>query len=384
MRRRMAARSWSMAHHVMFACALLLTRGSTTVAPAPVAPTPVAPPQHPHHHSLLGECMGGFLGGVAKQALTHPLETYATLREVSSSTIGTTPTPPALARPRPRPEGRISNPTLPTSRPRDGFKYDPSRLSMGLGELVRSPGRLYSGILPAVAFNLPYAFIFHSSMHACKGWLLLLHHGSPPPASATLHSTGGGTPAEPPNNIAVDVVSGSVAALAASVVGVPLECIKHRMQIGASLREAVEAGHLMSGLSSTIARNVPYNAVQFACFNACRGLLGMGASAAGFCAGVATAVLTTPLDVVNSRLQTQTLMYGSTKGAHQLQARRLYRGTLDAAATMFRTEGPEVFFRGIVPRVAAYAPSALVFFHVYTAVIAWVDGAIGGVVGGST
>merc|ERR1712050_583253 len=53
---------------------------------------------------------------------------------------------------------------------------------------------------------------------------------------------------------------------------------------------------------------------------------------AGAMAGVGSVFLTQPQDCVKSRMQGE-------------QAKELYKGTLDCAMTMFRTEGPTVFFR---------------------------------------
>jgi hypothetical protein len=72
----------------------------------------------------------------------------------------------------------------------------------------------------------------------------------------------------------------------------------------------------------------------------------------GGLAGGLSAYLTTPLDVVKTRLQVQ----GSTIK---------YKGWLDAVGQIWRKEGPQGFFRGSVPRVMWYLPaSALTFMAV--------------------
>ena len=113
----------------------------------------------------------------------------------------------------------------------------------------------------------------------------------------------------------------------------------------------------------------PPGAVQFGTF---RLLLNAGVSplVAGASAGVATAIVTTPIDVVNTRMQTQAVMQRSSSGNSSSggESRRLYTGPLDAVRTMLLQEGPSAFWRGVIPRTAGYAPSSLVFFWVYRAV----------------
>ncbi|XP_048445334.1 probable S-adenosylmethionine carrier 2, chloroplastic isoform X3 [Pyrus x bretschneideri] len=69
----------------------------------------------------------------------------------------------------------------------------------------------------------------------------------------------------------------------------------------------------------------------------------------GWCISV---YLTTPLDVIKTRLQVQ----GSTLR---------YKGWLDAIRSVWRAEGAQGMFRGRIPRVTWYIPaSALTFMAV--------------------
>lgn len=148
---------------------------------------------------------------------------------------------------------------------------------------------------------------------------------------------------------------------------------------------------LYRGFGSTLARNVPYNALHF-------GLYALAASAlrparlpatealsgarlqsrsrrgreqrlftprlprAGAAAGALTALLTTPLDLVNTRLQTQRIFTASGAAAN-------LSGVVDAISRVAAEEGgPTALMRGAGLRAAQYAPSGLLFFCVYEAV----------------
>ena len=145
----------------------------------------------------------------------------------------------------------------------------------------------------------------------------------------------------------LQALAGAVAAVASATVGVPFECLKHRLQLCApayatpwlalmtTLRTEGVSG-LFSGFGATLARNVPYNFFHFGLFALaarCLSALHLAGGArdaiAGALAGAPTALLTTPMDLVNTRLQTQAVR----------------------SSALFR--------------VPQYAASALVFFYVY-------------------
>ena len=77
---------------------------------------------------------------------------------------------------------------------------------------------------------------------------------------------------------------------------------------------------------------------------------------AGGVAGGCAASVTTPLDVVKTRLQTQ----GATN--------QRYSGALDAVQTMHRKEGMSAFVRGMGPRVMFHIPSMAICWTTYESV----------------
>ena len=81
---------------------------------------------------------------------------------------------------------------------------------------------------------------------------------------------------------------------------------------------------------------------------------------AGALAGALTALATTPLDLVNTRLQTQATGYGAAALSGE------YASVGDALVRIMREEGGAMaLLQGAGFRMLQYAPSAVVFFFVY-------------------
>ena len=115
---------------------------------------------------------------------------------------------------------------------------------------------------------------------------------------------------------------------------------------------------LYAGYGSFLLRDLPFDAIEFVGYEqlkrlgarlAQRECNGLEISAMGAAAGVTTAVLTTPLDVVKTRLMTQ----GSV---------RAYAGIADCCLKIAREEGAAAFFRGVGPRVLWIGVGGSVFF----------------------
>ncbi|KAF6003393.1 hypothetical protein F1559_004309 [Cyanidiococcus yangmingshanensis] len=115
---------------------------------------------------------------------------------------------------------------------------------------------------------------------------------------------------------------------------------------------------LYRGYSGQVARDVPFRAIQLLLFEdgrerlerrQQRPLTSFENLAMGAYAGSVTAAVTTPLDVIKTRLMTD----------------RTYRHAGEAFWQLLRTQ-PRALFRGIVPRVTYIAPSSAIFFIVYT------------------
>jgi len=164
------------------------------------------------------------------------------------------------------------------------------------------------------------------------------------------------------------VVAGMAAGLAASLTRVPTEVVKQRLQTGEfrgalgalrhiAAKEGVRKG-LYAGYGAFLLRDLPFDAIEFVAYErlktAARRALGREPNAAevsaiGAAAGGVTGVVTTPLDVLKTRLMTQ-------------GAGGRYKGVVDAAVGIVRTEGWGAMMSGWQPRLLWISLGGCVFF----------------------
>ncbi|CAL5414812.1 unnamed protein product [Camellia sinensis] len=208
---------------------------------------------------------------------------------------------------------------------------------------------LYSGLAGNLAGVLPASAIFVGVYEPTKQKLL---KSFPENLSALAHLT-----------------AGAVGGAASSIVRVPTEVVKQRMQTGqfASAPDAVRLivakegfKGLYAGYGSFLLRDLPFDAIQFCLYEQLR----MGYKLAarrdpndpetaiiGAFAGAITGAITTPLDVIKTRLMVQ----GSGNQ---------YKGIFDCVRTIVREEGPPALLKGIGPRVLWIGIGGSIFFGV--------------------
>lgn len=139
----------------------------------------------------------------------------------------------------------------------------------------------------------------------------------------------------------------------------PFEVIKQQMQSGLhpSTREAVRAvlridgwRGFYAGYGSTVLREIPFDAIEFVLYERLkraleqrrqRELVLWENAALGSIAGGIAAGTTTPLDVIKTRLMTQT----------KVAKEHRYNSWSDALVRIHREEGWRALFAGIKPRV---------------------------------
>ncbi|GKV39864.1 hypothetical protein SLEP1_g47569 [Rubroshorea leprosula] len=170
-------------------------------------------------------------------------------------------------------------------------------------------------------------------------------------------------------HLTASALGGALGGAASSIIRVPVEVLKQRMQTGqfASAPEAVRVivsnegfNGLYAGYGSFLLRDLPFDAVQFCIYEqlhigyklaAKRDLSDPENAILGAFAGAITGAITTPLDVIKTRLMVQ----GSVKQ---------YNGIFDCARTIMREEGSHALFKGIGPRVVWLGLGGSIFFAV--------------------
>lgn len=214
---------------------------------------------------------------------------------------------------------------------------------------------LYQGFGPAVAASAPAAAAFFAMYDYTKRVLESRLHDDKYVPVCHMVAAGAGD-------------------VAGSTVRVPFEVVKQRMQSGmyASAREAVRATFASEGVAgffrgytSLVLRELPFDAIQFPLYEFLKKKWGevgdegelktWQTSVCGSVAGGVSAALTTPLDVVKTRLMTQRM--GVDK----------YRGILHGLRTIAREEGMGALMAGVTPRVLWISLGGAVFFGAYEA-----------------
>lgn len=167
------------------------------------------------------------------------------------------------------------------------------------------------------------------------------------------------------------LLASMICAVPASLIAVPGDTLKKRVVLGVdrtplrALRSvlAVSPGGLMIGWQANLIKDIPFAAVKMSLYE---GMLRLWASvlnkptelvqpteraAVGFCSGAVTAVLTNPLDVVNTRIKGSLL---------PVEVNGIRPGIMH----IVKTEGPLALTAGIGPRVFIIGLGSSLFFWV--------------------
>ncbi|OAX83985.1 hypothetical protein ACJ72_01648 [Emergomyces africanus] len=250
---------------------------------------------------------------------------------------------------------------------------------------------IYAGLPSVLLGSAPSAASFFIVYDGVNRYLLPPH----PPSSST------STPVSWQHAILTHSLASSLGEISACAVRVPTEVIKQRAQAGLfggstlrALKDILSLRHagsgsvndtrrrglglvireLYRGTSITIAREIPFSVLQFTMWESMKdayasrnagpdghtipgsGSTGVGAAPSallGSLAGSIAAGLTTPLDVVKTRV-----MLARRGGSDNIRVRDVVRGIL-------KEEGFGAFWRGIGPRVAWIGVGGAVFLGSY-------------------
>ena len=197
---------------------------------------------------------------------------------------------------------------------------------------------------------------------------------------------------------------GASSAFAHDLCMTPFDTVKQRMQLGyyKSIKDCFTTivkkegvGALYLSLPTTLTMNIPYGMIMVAVNESARDYLNSGTKhvslyssmVAGSLAGAIAAAVTNPLDVIKTRLQTQSLepityteplpagcapavnVHMTSSGVLQGAARSTrVNGAVEAAKQILSEEGVRGFQRGIGPRMMVHAPAVAVSWTAYEAV----------------
>ena len=215
--------------------------------------------------------------------------------------------------------------------------------------------RLHQGIASAAVGSAPTAALFFCSYEILK---------------PTLAASRGWDP----DSSSVHIIAASVAEAVACIANVPTENVKQKLQVGRCARGTVAcvkeilqtegATGFFRGYSATIAREVPFAAIQFPVFEALKGCWGRfqpgrsidtyQAAVCGSAAGALAGLATCPLDVAKTRLMLGTDRHG-----------RAYRGMISTLQRIYVEGGVAGLFAGVGPRVAWMSAGGFVFLGSY-------------------
>uniref|UniRef100_A0A7S2Y3T2 S-adenosylmethionine mitochondrial carrier protein n=1 Tax=Fibrocapsa japonica TaxID=94617 RepID=A0A7S2Y3T2_9STRA len=214
---------------------------------------------------------------------------------------------------------------------------------------------IYRGLSAAAAGSAPGAALFFSSYEASKEWGTKTFDEKYAPL--------------------VHMGSASVGETVACLVRVPTEVVKQRMQTGqyGSFREAVSTimktegpGGFYTGYLTTVAREIPFSFIQFPMYEGLKKYWSewqgkeVGPSQSALCGSISGGIaagITTPLDVVKTRL-----MLGQAD-LHGVK----YEGMLSTLQKIYVQEGMPKLFAGFSPRVTWISIGGFVFFGSYEA-----------------
>ncbi|GAA5876467.1 hypothetical protein JCM16303_003545 [Sporobolomyces ruberrimus] len=228
---------------------------------------------------------------------------------------------------------------------------------------------VYRGLGSAVVGSAPGAAAFFTTYELLKGTVLpqLFPSLSTKEWAPLLH-----------------MLSASGGEIAACMIRVPTEVVKQRSQtstvkgqngswtVAKQVWQTAGVKGFYRGFGSTVAREIPFTCLQFPLYERLKLLLAQRrtvsgkvsdlpayeAALCGSLAGGVAAGLTTPLDVVKTRI-----MLGQNRTSNSSTSSS--GGILATMRSIYTLEGPKALFRGIVPRVLWISGGGAVFLGVY-------------------
>ncbi|CAH0603575.1 unnamed protein product [Chrysodeixis includens] len=220
---------------------------------------------------------------------------------------------------------------------------------------------LYCGIWPAVLRQATYGTIKFGTYYSMKDWI-------------AQHRADGGSIEHVPTNTFCAAFAGGLS----SAIANPTDVLKVRMQMGDEKRNLVRCfidmyrlegvRGLWRGVGATSQRAALIAGVELPVYDACKRALlpALGDAppnhlAASLLASLGSAVASTPLDVIRTRMMNQRKM----KNQVAKPSERIYTGTIDCLLRTVRSEGFLALYKGFIPTWLRMGPWNIIFFLTY-------------------
>ena len=284
------------------------------------------------------------LGSVGSTLVMHPVDTFKTL-QITAAKAAEAEAKAAAA----KPSKLKSSAEPPLGKP--PFALPPLQ-------------ELYNGLLPNLIKEAPSSALYLGIYELVRSGLMA--PGAPFQSAPLL----------------AYLVAGAVGEFVGSIIRAPAEATKCRVQSGLASSPAEAFGQvldrpsqLFTAWSSSLWRDVPMGAVQIAVFELAKAycinspefganINSLPAEAAfGALGGLVGAVLTTPADVVTTRIITASEEQGEAVKADGGAGGEV--GPLEVASSILQESGPSGFFVGVGSRAFYWAPAIGIFLSLY-------------------
>jgi solute carrier family 25 protein 39/40 len=226
-------------------------------------------------------------------------------------------------------------------------------------KIVRNEGvfALWRGLAPSLIMTVPNAAIYFNTYEALKKRITRLEFPVPS---------------------LVPLVSGALARVVAVTTLAPLELIRTNFQAQQKDRSVWSFVHktgvrgMWLGVGATLSRDVPFSAIYWSCYEMIKSEVRSdlpqttyGAFVTSFfsgaMSGMLSAILTTPIDLVKTRVQTGLHLPKSGK----CQVAKPPPTARNIVMLIYKEEGFKGFMRGWVPRAVKVGPACAIMISSY-------------------
>lgn len=335
--------------------------------------------------SFVDHCLAGSFAGVMEHTLLYPVDTLRTNIQAYCADCPQKPTCEASnvaksVATESSPSGMLS-----TMRQLTSEKVVENG-TVVVKENAAGFGRLWRGVQTMMVGCIPAHALYFSSYEAIKALFLKGDDQNLGPLGSA--------------------VAGAAAAFCHDVIMTPADTVKQRLQLGHynGMTDAVQSilgtegpAGLYRSFPITLLTNLPYGMIMVTTNEYLREVLTKRSNSpvldvkttilAGCGAGMVAAAVTTPLDRVKTRLQTQGLstVLNNTAGPAScdgipadcpkvqaaeeamLSVKPKYQGLQDAFKSIVREEGWMGLFRGMTPRLMTHTPAIAISWTTYEA-----------------